>query len=175
MQLFHHAFSSTAHSLAADEWDIRFWNSELPQIATMHGYVMDGLLAVAALHMASLDPEKSSFWFQTSLVYQSRATVGLRHDLENNSRDFKAAFTASALIVVMVKASPTLRNDEHHTDPLREVMTIRSILKGCKVTFSHIAHTEEADNISLIRRDGTHEKVTISEEYGLYREFPIQS
>ena len=164
MQLFYHAFSSTANSLAADERVIRFWNSELPQIATMHGYVMDGLLAVAALHIASLNPETSSFWFQTSLVYQSRATVGLRHNLDENSKDFKAAFAASALVVVMVKASPTFRDDEHHTDPLREVMTIRSILKGCEATFSHIVHTEEGDNISLIRRDGTHEKVAISEE-----------
>lgn len=163
MQLFYHAFSSTAQSLAADETDMRFWNSELPEIATAHGYVMDGLLAVASLHMASLNPDKSSFWLQTSLVYQSRATIGLRHNLDSNSGDFKAAFAASALIVVIVKASPIF-NDEHHTDPQREVMTIRSILKGCEVTLSHIAHTKEVDNISLIRRDGKHEKVAISEE-----------
>lgn len=125
---------------------------------------MDGLLAVAALHVASLNPEQSLFWFQTSLVYQSRATVDLSHSLDENSKDFKAAFAASTLVLVMVKASPIFRDDGDHIDPLREVMTIRSILKGCQATFSHIAHTEEGSNISLIRRDGTYEKVAISEE-----------
>ncbi|KAJ5368770.1 uncharacterized protein N7496_008530 [Penicillium cataractarum] len=129
----------------------------------MHEYVIDGLLAVTALHMASLKAEESSYWFKVSLTYQSRATVGLRQTLDSTSRDFQAAFAASALIVVMVKASPIFRKDENPTSLLQEVMTIRSILKGCEVIFSHIAHTKEGDSISLIRRDGMHEKVTISE------------
>ena len=73
----------------------------------------------------------------------------------------------------MVKASPIFRDDEDHIDPLREVMTIRSILKGCQATFSHIAHTEEGNNISLIRRDGTYEKVAIQKSKATMN-FPIR-
>lgn len=54
MRLFHLAFVETTPSLAKDELDMDFWQTELLQIATNHAFVMSGLLAVAALRLASL-------------------------------------------------------------------------------------------------------------------------
>ncbi|GLI75438.1 hypothetical protein PoHVEF18_003692 [Penicillium ochrochloron] len=90
MRLFYHAFTVTSLSFVKDELDREFWQSVLPRIATGHDYVMDGSLAVAALHLASLEPERSSQWLETALTYQNSAITGLSRHLATSEQNYEA-------------------------------------------------------------------------------------
>ena len=154
IRLFHHAAMSTAPSLATDEVDLRFWQWELPQIAAAHDYVMDGLLAVAALHLAFLEPDKLSSWQEVALIYQIRAIAGLREGLATNPQDYEATFAGSALVFLLVNAYTGICKDIHPTNPLSEFLLIRSTLRGCAMIFKQIYHGQEGTRIGFwVRRD----------------------
>jgi hypothetical protein len=154
MRLLHHFSVTTAPSLSCNDVDLRFWQFEMPQIATIHDYVMDGLLAAAALHLAFLEADNLSYWAQITLIYQTRASAGLRKDLVSSRQNHVAQFAGSALILLIVTAYPGIRNDGDPINPLNEVVTIRSALKGCAMVFSEIHESQQKTSIDFwLRRD----------------------
>jgi hypothetical protein len=164
MRLFHHAILVTAPSLASDEVDLHFCQWDLPWIATAHDHVMDGLLALAALHIAFLEPDKLSFWSEVALTYQTRAIMGLREYLAIKPEKYEAAFTGSLLILVLVTAYPGICQDTGPVDPLSELLTIRSVLQGCAITFKQIYCGQERTRIDYwIHRDKSTKKANSSE------------
>ncbi|KAE8166929.1 hypothetical protein BDV40DRAFT_253883 [Aspergillus tamarii] len=161
MRLLHHFSVITAPSLACDDVDLRFWQFELPQIATAHDYVMEGLLAAAALHLAFLEADQLSYWAQIALSYQTRASAGLRNDLVSSSENHVAKFAGTALILLLITAYPGVCKDGDPIDPLNEVVTIRSALKGCALVFSKIFENQQKTSIDFwLRREGS----TVSKE-----------
>ncbi|KAJ5772189.1 hypothetical protein N7520_002718 [Penicillium odoratum] len=157
MQLFYKACESTLPSIAKDDEDRRFWNGKIPQFAVCHDYVMDSLLAVSALHLASeqIDADEIPTWLETALTYQTHATAGLRHELVTNPQNIEASFMCSAIILILVTAYPDVCRDETPVDPLGEIMTLRSILSGAAFLWMQMFHgTERAWLDSWIYQDG---------------------
>jgi hypothetical protein len=153
MRLFHHAFTVTSLSFVKDELDREFWQSVLPRIATGHDYVMDGSLAVAALHLASLEPERSSQWLETALTYQNSAITGLSRHLATSEQNYEALFSCSVFNLIFVTAYPGIYGDGNPVDPLSEILTMRSFLSGTAFLFLQIYHGEERTSIDpWIRR-----------------------
>ncbi|KAJ5632889.1 hypothetical protein N7490_009228 [Penicillium lividum] len=156
MQLFYKACESTLPSIAKDDEDRRFWNGKIPQFAVCHDYVMDSLLAVSALHLASeqIDADEIPTWLETALTYQTHATAGLRHELVTNPQNIEASFMCSAIILILVTAYPDVCRDETPVDPLGEIMTLRSILSGAAFLWMQMFHgTERAWLDSWIYQD----------------------
>ncbi|KAJ5930597.1 hypothetical protein N7466_006090 [Penicillium verhagenii] len=157
MQLFYKACESTLPSIAKDDEDRRFWNEKIPQFAVSHDYVMDSLLAVSALHLASeqIDADEIPTWLETALTYQTHATAGLRHELVTNPQNIEASFMCSAIILILVTAYPGVCRDETPVDPLYEIMTLRSILSGAAFLWMQMFHgTERAWLDAWIYQDG---------------------
>ncbi|KAJ5219936.1 hypothetical protein N7468_009140 [Penicillium chermesinum] len=155
MRLFHHACSATLPSMAKDEVDRRFWESRIPKVATEHPYVMDGLLAVAALHIASIQVEDAGSWLETALTYQTHTTNGLRQDLAANPQNAEASFICSGLILIFVTAYPGICHDENPVDPLSEILTMRSILSGAAFLWLQIYHGQGISLDPWVTRDGS--------------------
>lgn len=157
MQLFYKACESTLPSIAKDDEDSRFWNGKIPQFAVCHDYVMDSLLAVSALHLASeqMDADEIPTWLETALTYQTHATTGLRQELVTNPQNIEASFMCSAIILILVTAYPGVCRDETPVDPLYEIMTLRSILSGAAFLWMQMFHgTERAWLDAWIYQDG---------------------
>ncbi|CAG7931511.1 unnamed protein product [Penicillium olsonii] len=128
LRLIHHFSMVTAPTIASDDTDLRFWQLELPRIATTHDYAMAGLLAAAALHLASSELEKQAFWLESALIYKTQA--------------------------ISVTAYPGIRKDELQVDPLREVLAMRSNLQGCTMVFGQIYYGPTTTSIDFwIRRE----------------------
>lgn len=154
MRLFHHVFMVTSLSFAKDELDREFWQSVLPRIATSHDYVMDGSLAVAALHLASLEPDRSSHWLETALTYQNSAITGLSQHLATSKQNYEALFSCSIFNLIFVTAYPGIYGDGNPVDPLSEILTMRSFLSGTAFLFLQIYHGEERTSIDpWVRRN----------------------
>lgn len=155
MRLFHHVLMITAPSTANDDYELRFWQMEVPQVAFSHDFVMEGLLAVAALHIAHLEPTRRAEWARTALTYQLTATSGLRENLNNSPGDhLKAKFIGSALILLLVTAYPGICGDSdtgqeraEHEYTLNTVQTIRSALEGCGLLFMQVYHSRHRSSV----------------------------
>ncbi|KAJ5109968.1 hypothetical protein N7532_002613 [Penicillium argentinense] len=83
MKLLHHYLLITSHTLTRDSRVQYFWQFSVPHVATSHGYVMDMVLAIAALHLASwaTDATESQNWLRPALQYNTQALPTIRKGL----------------------------------------------------------------------------------------------
>lgn len=170
MRLFHHAALVTAPTLAKDSASLHFWQMTLPEFAISHEYVMDGILAVAALHLAHLEPEHKSHWLEVVLSYQNRAIMGLRENLAANTIDpasnpdanKEVQFACSLLIILLVTAHPGISQHGETGDPVQEILMIRSVLRGCAILFYQVFHAKSQMKIDpWIHRDRAKNRSTL--------------
>lgn len=159
--------------MAKDEEDRRFWESRIPKVATEHPYVMDGLLAVAALHLASLRDDDAPQWLETALTYQTQTTNGLRQDLAANPQNAEASFICSGFILIFVTAYPGICRDENPVDPLSEILTMRSILGGAAFLWLQIYHGQGVSLDAWIYREGNNRHVLSRARYVLLFNFLV--
>lgn len=100
LRLFHHYSTSTCHAmpLAEEEVGREMWAIEVPNIAFDHPYVYSAVLAVAALHLLTDNP--NDVLLQTATYqYIDESLSGYRNELSNiNSDNALAVFTASILL-----------------------------------------------------------------------------
>ncbi|KAJ6032269.1 hypothetical protein N7540_003001 [Penicillium herquei] len=157
MALFHHACESTLPSISRNKDDRSFWVEKIPKVAVNYDFVMDGLLAVAALHIASEQRDNGEVpsWLETALTYQTHATVGLRQDLATNPQNIQASFICSSIILVLVTAYPSLCWDDTPVDPLNEIETLRSILSGAAFLWVQMVGPDRGWVDDWVYRDGS--------------------
>ncbi|PYI28059.1 hypothetical protein BP00DRAFT_273831 [Aspergillus indologenus CBS 114.80] len=146
MRLFYHFLTMTCRTLSRNEEDHAFWSSTVPQAATSYAHVMDALLALAALHMASRDApaEPSKDWLKTALEYHTAALTFLRGNLSSNDtdqpEDADASAICSACILIFTTAYPNVSPDGHDEDSLNEILEIRMMLKGTR----YLSHSNDS-------------------------------
>ncbi|KAJ6151746.1 hypothetical protein N7470_006874 [Penicillium chermesinum] len=170
MRLFHHASVITAPTLAKDHTGLHFWQITLPEFAVANEYVMDGVLAVAALHLAHLEPENKSYWLEAVFSYQNRAITGLRENLAiavddpsaNPDSNKEIQLACSILIIVLITAHPGIAQSGEVGDPLQEILMIRSILKGSAVLLYQIYLAKGIKIEPWIHRDRSKNHSTVS-------------
>ncbi|KAK1966354.1 hypothetical protein LY78DRAFT_54949 [Colletotrichum sublineola] len=69
MQLIHHFTSNTAHTMSENPEFVHLWTTTVPQIAFANDFLIHGILAVSAIHIAHCYPEKRAEY----------ATISARH------------------------------------------------------------------------------------------------
>ncbi|KAI8150611.1 Sterol uptake control protein 2 [Colletotrichum sp. SAR 10_70] len=89
MQLVHHFTSNTAHTLSENPDFIHLWTTTVPQIAFANDFLLHGILAVSAIHLSHLNPEKRDEYTTISTRHQnialSKFSPGLNDIGENNA------------------------------------------------------------------------------------------
>ncbi|CAL3970426.1 unnamed protein product [Diplocarpon coronariae] len=90
LELLHHFSVATAFTLHRDPAVRRVWSITVPQLGFKHDFVMHGILALAALHMAHCRPERKAICAAQALSHHksglAKATPALRaFDEENGS------------------------------------------------------------------------------------------
>ncbi|KAK2056626.1 hypothetical protein LY76DRAFT_146220 [Colletotrichum caudatum] len=73
MQLIHHFTSNTAHTISEDPEFVHLWTTTVPQIAFANDFLLHGLLAVSAIHVAHCYPEKKAEYTTISARHQNIA------------------------------------------------------------------------------------------------------
>ncbi|KAH7401288.1 hypothetical protein BKA66DRAFT_99901 [Pyrenochaeta sp. MPI-SDFR-AT-0127] len=111
------------------------------QQGLQHNYLMEALLALTSLHMASESKDSALIDENVSeaLQYQTRAVAGLRSTLGILSREnCDAVFIASLLITVCTIVSPLLQGKRSHpTQTTAEAMSkLHDFLNGIKSVLS---------------------------------------
>ena len=128
LQLLHHFTTITSLQLSShNSAEARaLWQLHAVKLGFKHEFLLRGILAVAAMHLSYLLPDRKADYELKASAHQS---IGLQLFQENLNRadeyNCHALFAFSCLIVVMAFATP--RKD----DPQREILHWFHLLRGC--------------------------------------------
>ncbi|KFY24077.1 hypothetical protein V491_02297 [Pseudogymnoascus sp. VKM F-3775] len=75
MELLHHYTTSTYHTLRSDPVQRTLWQMTVCEIGFSNEFVLRGILAIAALHLASLRPSEKDFYIERGIMHHE---LGLR-------------------------------------------------------------------------------------------------
>ena len=77
LELLHHFITVTAAEMTAgNNMGQEIWHMTIPKIALSHEWLMHGILAVSALHMAYFSPGQQSVYWKRAALHQDQALQG---------------------------------------------------------------------------------------------------
>ncbi|KAH8885308.1 hypothetical protein GQ53DRAFT_660067 [Thozetella sp. PMI_491] len=108
LRLLHHYHTSTSLTLGHDDRTLRLWQITVPNIALSHEPVMNGLLAVSALHYAYIHQLERKQYTVVAFHYQSLAlTFFSRRLTDMTEASCESYFLMGALMFILTAHSIT--------------------------------------------------------------------
>jgi hypothetical protein len=108
----------------------------IPRMATSFAYLLDGIHALSALHLASIETENRVSWLDAALRYQSQACSGLGKVLPGiTAPDYEPAFATSIFIMLFAMGYRVISIDSQPPDPLSVVREVRTLISGPAMLF----------------------------------------
>uniref|UniRef100_A0A8H7TT19 Uncharacterized protein n=1 Tax=Bionectria ochroleuca TaxID=29856 RepID=A0A8H7TT19_BIOOC len=124
----HHYISKTCKTMVLKPGHHELFRDIIPREAMQYEFLADGILAVAALHLATLEPLQSSEHTKTAMLYQDSGIRGFKEALSNVSDDsVNAIFPFSILIMIINLASTGFSSD---LNPSKNLVSIFELLRG---------------------------------------------
>lgn len=107
LELLHHFTTQTCFTLSDRAASHELWRVNAPQVAFQHDFLMRGILAISALHMAWLKPDKKDHYSHIAVRQQDAALSAFRSIMSKmDQTNCDAFFGLSSLIVVYGFAAP---------------------------------------------------------------------
>lgn len=107
LELLHHFTTETCYTLSDRHDSHELWRVTVPQVAFQHDFLMRGILAIAALHLSCLRPDRQAHWSHVAAKQQDAALGSFRRIMTHMDQSNCDAFLAlSSLIVVYGFESP---------------------------------------------------------------------
>lgn len=139
MRLIHHYLTSTYHTLAKDGLSADHLSIRIPQMATSFPYLLDSILALSALHLATLEPDNRLSWLDAAVRYQSQSCSGMGKILPIVTPEHcEPAFLSSVFIMLFATGFSGLSRANHPMDPITAVVEVRTLISGCAMLFSRL-------------------------------------
>ncbi|TGO67853.1 hypothetical protein BOTNAR_0034g00120 [Botryotinia narcissicola] len=133
LRLMHQYSTSTSVILSKDSRDIMFYCDVMVNHAISNTFLLHAILTSAAIHMSTIETEKSQYWVATALQYHSRATLGLNEALKNYSSASDAISLCSLAMVINSLSLSRERLKGEEIDPVAELLQTRRLLQGLSV------------------------------------------
>lgn len=108
LELLHNFTTSTCYTLSSKPDLKSLWQVVIPQLAFSQDFLMRGLLAISALHLAHFAPqEKRGRFAAQAAMQQDRALTAVRPAMSNVTKDnCDALFVFSTTVIVFTFAQP---------------------------------------------------------------------
>ncbi|KAJ6115723.1 hypothetical protein N7523_006140 [Penicillium sp. IBT 18751x] len=135
LELMHQFATDTYRSLCVSDDEIRTWQVLVPRLALKHRYLMNGILALASLHIAStLEPANALLYIDTGLEYHSLSLEPFRRAIDNLApENCDAAFAHSVITTAISLALPQLTMTRENAARMTDNMTtVFELLQGVK-------------------------------------------
>jgi hypothetical protein len=105
-ELLHH-YTSTLYLSLADNRTPTVWRVAMPQMGLAHPFLLSGIQAISALHLATLIPQRKNEFHTLALAQESAALPSFRETMRNpNPETINAIFAFAGSIVYYIMASP---------------------------------------------------------------------
>ncbi|KAK1987570.1 hypothetical protein LZ30DRAFT_151799 [Colletotrichum cereale] len=102
MQLIHHFTSNTAHTISENPEFVHLWTTTVPQIAFANDFLLHGILAVSAIHVAHCYPEKRPEYATISARHQNIALSKFSPVLADISEKTADAYVLHAICIFLL-------------------------------------------------------------------------
>ncbi|KAL5338269.1 hypothetical protein BJX70DRAFT_204916 [Aspergillus crustosus] len=145
LELMHHFATETYQTLCVSDSEARTWQVLVPRLALKHRYLMNGILSLASLHIATLrEPPEALAYIDAGLSYHSLSLEPFRIAVGNlTAENCEAAFAQSIVTTAISLALPqltTVRDNPAATAAAETVtarmtdhiLTIFELLQGVK-------------------------------------------
>lgn len=133
LELMHKFSTETYRSLCTEASDFYKWQVILPQKALDHPFLLNGILALGALHIAStLEPPAALSYIDTALQYHNMAFAPYRHAIDNLTPDNCDAVFGHAVITTVIGITlPRLTASRDESSNMTEnIVVVVELLKG---------------------------------------------
>ena len=112
LELFHNFSTSTSYTLSRDPMLMNLWRINVPQVGFSYGFVMRGILALSALHLAHFNPTKKAFYTSQAMIqHQSALRTAISLLTQVTEANCSAIFLFSSITCLFALASPRQPSD----------------------------------------------------------------
>ncbi|RHZ43560.1 uncharacterized protein CDV56_101857 [Aspergillus thermomutatus] len=153
-ELMHHFTLHTSKSLARRQPMQEVWQVAVPTLAYASEFLMHGILALSALHLAHLKPENYSRYMTNSRFHISLGLRSFRRILPSPTTDNCCAlFAFSSLIMVYIYASPAESAEFDMVDTLESTLHLFKLCRGTLVLKPFMLHVRNSSLGPLFRQE----------------------
>ncbi|KAF2098652.1 hypothetical protein NA57DRAFT_75889 [Rhizodiscina lignyota] len=138
LELLHQYCTSTYRTLSGRNDVHDMWQIIIPRIAFSCDFLMHGLLALSALHLAHLQQYKRRRYYIISTYHQNLAIGGFRSALPNVTQQSADSVMVSAIIIALFAfASSAMKStDPNESFTLNEVAELLVLVRGIEDTLA---------------------------------------
>lgn len=112
LELLYNFTTQTCYTLHSDPVQKTMWRVNVPGLGVAHDFVMRGILALSALHLAYQHPERRDFYLNQGIVHHQLSLQRVSTILPNvNTENCSALYVFSALAGLFALASPLKPED----------------------------------------------------------------
>ncbi|KAJ5887505.1 hypothetical protein N7495_007546 [Penicillium taxi] len=135
LELMHKFSTETYQSLAISESEKYIWQITIPRLGLKHQFLMNGLLALASLHLAtSAEPAEALVYYDRGLLFYDQSLAPFRNAIENISpQNCDATFSHSIVMIAINIASAGVRaKRDEGSSILENIVDLVGLLQGVK-------------------------------------------
>ena len=127
-----HRYTASTYLTISDSVEFQsIWQHTVPEEALTHDFLMHGILALAALHIAHDRPDLKDRYISSALRHNNTAIVSFRSALEQVTEgNCHALFAFSTILLVLTLAFAQTGAKKH--DPVEDLMQVFTLLQGTR-------------------------------------------
>ncbi|MCJ1286209.1 hypothetical protein MMC26_005554 [Xylographa opegraphella] len=130
LRLMHHFAVSAHKSIAPSPGAVAVWRDLIPQLAFEYDFLLHGVLAVSALHLALTSQVNKLAHSALALRHYTAALALFRPHLDSiTSSNIYPLFAFSCVVPVYIFGYPHV--SQFPTNPLPEMLEMISVMRGC--------------------------------------------
>ena len=138
MELLHHFIAVTATAISPGSPGREIWHMTVPRIALSHEWLMHSILAVSALHIAHLRPEKCRMYRQRAAMHQDQALQGQQKALAKPTSENGDALFAFTLVITYLAFAAVESPESAEERPLQGAIRCLHMLQGIRTIHSAV-------------------------------------
>lgn len=136
----HQYLTSTYLTLTRDGMSAHHLAMVIPRMATSFPYLLDSILALTALHLATVEPQNHLTWLDAAVRYQSQSCSGMGKILPAITPEhYEPAFMSSIFIMLFATGFSGLSRANRPVDPIAAVLEVRTLIAGCAMLFKRFS------------------------------------
>ncbi|KAJ5928995.1 hypothetical protein N7466_007951 [Penicillium verhagenii] len=135
LELMHRFATDTYRTMSTSESEMQVWQIHVPHLALQFEFLMNGILALAALHIAStLDPPASFVYMDTALHYHNLTFAPFRASIDHlTEQNCEAVLAQSIITTVFGIALPRVSATRGESLNMTEnIIVLFELLQGVK-------------------------------------------
>ncbi|KAL9106992.1 MAG: hypothetical protein Q9227_008028 [Pyrenula ochraceoflavens] len=151
LELIHHFSTVTYRTLIDSEADARVWSYDAVRLGLKHEFLLRGILAVAALHLADLMPDESAAYELKATTHQNLALVAAQEELAHPSvYNCHALFLFSCLVIFLTFVGS--RHPQDNDGLPKHMLDWFYVLRGCNsVMQMYWTHLENSSCYAILK------------------------